>query len=249
MRQPFLAGENSSCRIDAISGVAAAANDLMGSGCVQFGMGSRREMKTSVTRTILAIVLFCAPGFAHAAPITWGPDSYDPSSDVYFDADGAACTPASLSATCSSLTYSHDLTAYGFVPGASSSDQLVSAVLEILLRDDESDRPNEGFKFTLEGDLQPGTQDASTTFSFGDFTGSLLTSIQADGVLNVILTRQNGDFIFDQSIFTANGTRGDVTEEGGEVSAAVPEPNTMLLVAGGLAALAIRRRRTQRIRE
>src|SRR5688572_17677210 len=100
MRQPFLRGENSSGRIDASSGVTAAANELMGSGCVQFGMGSRREMKTSITTTtILATVLFCAPGFVHATPITWGPDTYNPSSDVYFNADGAACTPASLSAT------------------------------------------------------------------------------------------------------------------------------------------------------
>jgi hypothetical protein len=208
-------------------------------------------MKTLITTTILAIVLFCAPGFAHATPITWGPDTYNPSSDVYFDADGDACTPASLSATCSSLTYSHDLTAHGFVPGPSSSDQVISAVLELVLRDDESDQPNEAFKFTLEGELQPGTQDASTTFSFGDFSGSLLASIQADGVLNVILTRQNGDFIFDLSRFTANGTRGDETGPGGGFggAAVVPEPNTMLLMAGGLAALAIRRRRTQRIRK
>jgi len=200
-------------------------------------------MKTSVG-TILAIVLFCAPGFAHATPITWGPDTYDPSSDVYFGADGAACTPASLSATCESLTYSHDLTAYGFVPGPSSSDQLIGAVLEILLRDDESDQPNEAFKITLDGSLVPGTEDASTTFSFGDFSGSLLASIQADGVLTVTLMQQNGDFIFDRSIFTANGTR-DITEPGGggQSAAAVPEPNTMLLVAAGLAVLAARRRR------
>ena len=60
-------------------------------------------MKTSVG-TILAIVLFCAPSFAHATPITWGPDPYDSSSDVYFGDGGAACTPASMGATCESLT-------------------------------------------------------------------------------------------------------------------------------------------------
>jgi hypothetical protein len=45
------------------------------------------------------------------------------------------------------------------------------------------------------------------TFSFGDISGSLLASLQDDGLLNVMLSHQHGEFIFDGSIFTANGAR------------------------------------------
>jgi hypothetical protein len=198
-------------------------------------------MKPSV-RTIIAIVLFCAPVFAEAGPITWGPDTYDPVNDIYFDVAGTACTEASLTATCGSLAYDHDLTAHGFVPGVASQDQLLGGVLEILLRDDANDTPHEGFKLTLDGTLLPGVADAATAFSFDDFSGSLLASIQADGMLHVLLTRQNGDFIFDRSTFTANGTRQDIEGPVEPEAAAVPEPATLFLVGGGVIALATRRR-------
>jgi hypothetical protein len=194
----------------------------------------------ALVRTIVAIILLCAPGFAEASPMIWGPDLYDPANDIYFNDEGAACTAISVSASCTSLTYDHDLTAYGFIPGISSGDQLLDAVLEIVLRDDASDAPHEAFKLTLDGALLPGVGDAETAFTFSDFSGSLLAAIQADGILHVLLTRQNGDFIFDRSTFTANGIRQD--GGGAEQVAAVPEPGTLFLVAGGVMALAARRR-------
>jgi len=190
---------------------------------------------------IFGFVLFCMPGVTQAGPITWGPDTYDPANDVYFASGGAACTVDNPSATCESLAYAHDLTLYGFVPGASSDDQLTGGLLEILLRDDEGDQPSEGFKIELEGLLQPGTQDGATSFSFSGIAGSLLASLQNDGVLQVILARQHGDFVFDRSTFTANGVRESEISE--PLIPGVPEPGTLALLATGVVGLMTRRRR------
>jgi hypothetical protein len=136
----------------------------------------------------------------------------------------------------------HDLTAYGFVPGASSNDQITGGLLEIFLRDDQNDNPSEGFKIVLENLPQPGTHDAATNFSFGNISGSLLTALQQDGVLNVVLSHQHGDFMFDRSIFTAEGTR---ESESTETESEIPEPATLALLATGAAGLISRRRRTK----
>ena len=198
--------------------------------------------------SFVGIVLLCAASAADANPISWGPDIYNPT-DVYFADGGAACTFDNLSATCESLAYIHDLTAYGFIPGASSDDQISGGLLEILFRDDESDNPSEGFKITLNGLLQPGTKPAAVPFSFNDISGSLLASLQDDGLLNVTLAHQHGDFIFDRSTFTANGTRESEspnTEPEGQPTTAVPEPASVALLSAGFLGLMVRRRTRKR---
>jgi hypothetical protein len=196
-------------------------------------------IKNSVSG-ILAIVLFYAASVAHASPITWGPDVYDPTNDIYFADGGAVCTASILSTACESLAYTHDLTAYGFVPGPSSNDQIYGGVLDIVFRDDENDRPSEGLKITLNGFLQPGTHDASVPFSFGGISGSLLASLQEDGLLQVIVARQHGDFIFDRSTFTANGTRESDEEE--PPTPSIPEPTSLALLSTGFVGLMMRKR-------
>ena len=196
---------------------------------------------THLKHTFAALAVIAMPTLAAAGPITWGPDTYDPP-NVYFEADGEACTQDDIEAVCESFGYMHDLTAYGFVPGASSADQLTGGLLELVLRDDDADNPSEGFKIVLEGLLQPGTHNAEVDFSFGGFSAAILTSLQLDGALNVLLKHQHGDFVLDRSTFTAYGTRERV-----EDAADVPEPATMLLWGLGTAWLA-GRRRAQRAR-
>jgi len=198
-------------------------------------------LKNSVSG-IVAIVLFCAASAAHGSPITWGPDVYDPTSDVYFAAGGEVCTASILSTACESLTYTHDLTAYGFVPGASSNDQISGGVLEIVFRDDESDNPSEGFKITLNNLLQPGTHGALVPFAFGSISGALLASLQEDGVLNVLLARQHGDFMFDRSTFVANGAR-ESDEKESPTSPSVPEPTSLALFTVGAVGVIMRGRK------
>ena len=194
---------------------------------------------------IVAIVLFCAASVAEASPITWGPHVYDPANDVYFADGGAVCTVDLLSTACESLVYTHDLTAYGFVPGPSSNDQISGGVLDIVFRDDENDRPSEGFKITLNNFLQPGTYDASMPFSFGGISGSLLASLQEDGLLQVIVARQHGDFIFDRSTFTANGTRESDDEE--PPISTIPEPTSLALFTAGMVGVIMRGRKRSRL--
>src|SRR5688572_4886033 len=202
-------------------------------------------IKNSVSG-IVAIVLFCAASVAEASPITWGPDVYDPANDVYFADGGAVCTVDLLSTACESFVYTHDLTAYGFVPGPSSNDQISGGLLEIVLRDDESDRPSEGFKITLNDLLQAGTHDALVPFSFSGISGALLASLQEDGVLHVLLARQHGDFMFDRSTFMANGTR-ESDEEEPPTPSSVPEPTSLTLFAAGVVGVIMRGRKRSRL--
>lgn len=195
---------------------------------------------------IVAVVLFCAASLADASPITWGPDVYDPTNDVYFAEGGAACTVDFLSTVCESLAYTHDLAPYGFAPGTSSNDQISGGLLEILFRDDQSDRPSEGFKITLNDLLQPGTYDAAVPFSLSGISVGLLASLQEDGLLRIIVARQHGDFVFDRSTFTANGTRESDDDEP-PISSTIPEPTSVALFSAGFVGLLMRRhKRTSR---
>lgn len=198
-------------------------------------------IKNSVS-SIVAVVLFCAVSVAQASPITWGPDVYDPTNDIYLADDGAACTADILSTACESLAYTHDLTAYGFVPGPFSDDQISGGLLDIVFRDDESDRPSEGFKITLNDLLQAGTHGALMPFSFSGISGALLASLQEDGVLHVLLTQQHGDFMFDRSTFTANGTR-ESDEEEPPTPSSVPEPTSLTLLGAGVVGMIMRGRK------
>ena len=202
-------------------------------------------IKNSVSG-IVAIVLFCAASVAQASPITWGPDVYDPTNDIYFADGGAACTADILSTACESLAYTHDLTAYGFVPGASSNDQISGGLLEIVFRDDESDRPSEGFKITLNDLLQAGTHNALVPFSFSGISGELLASLQESGLLHVILARQHGDFMFERSTFIANGTR-ESDEEEPPTPPSIPEPTSLALFTAGVVGVMMRGRKGSRL--
>lgn len=193
----------------------------------------------------LGILLTAAT--ANAGPITWT-HIFDPGSDVYFSADGSACTSASIAASCDSLTYLHDLTTDGFVPGVLSADQITGGSLQIRFFDDANDPGGQAelVKIDLDGLALGGTESGSQTFTMGSFSLAVLTSLQQDGILSVKLRRQTGDFYFDNSILTADGTRQD-SGEGSGTEPTIPEPATMMLFGtGALGFLTRARRRSQR---
>ena len=186
---------------------------------------------------------------AGAGPMTWQ-HIYDANPAVYFTAGGSACTADSVAAACESLTYLHDLTTDGFVPGLLSDDQITGGTLEIAFFDDSQDpgKQAEVVKIDLDGLALPGNESGAQTFTMESFTLAVLTSLQLDGILNVTLRHQAGDFFFDTSTLTADGTRRSQDEPipgGGDI--AVPEPGMLMLFGSGvLGALAKARRRRRR---
>jgi hypothetical protein len=186
------------------------------------------------------VLLMAAP--AHAEAIIWQ-HILDASPDVYFSADGGACTSASIGASCDSLTYLHDLTAAGFVPGLLSADQITGGNLQIRFFDDPNDPGNQAeiLKIDLDGLALGGTEPGSQTFTLGSFSLAVLTSLQQDGILTVMLRHQAGDFYFDQSILTADGTRD--SDEGSGAEPTVPEPGTLMLLGAGAVGFLTRARR------
>jgi hypothetical protein len=195
----------------------------------------------------IAVALAVGLGFASSAqavPISWT-HTYDPT-DVTIRDPGAACTSTvAIVGDCISLSYVHDITTDGFVPGVASGDQITDGIIEFFGRDDD-DAPAEKFKFTLElGMFTSGAVDIDEVFQFSlDLSSgplaTILASLQSDGKLNVTIEQQAGDFIFEQSIFTALGTR-ETTEPLDPI--ATPEPTSMVLLGTGIAALAFRRYR------
>jgi hypothetical protein len=200
-------------------------------------------MKNYTIAVALALGLGLASS-AQAAPISWT-HTYDPT-DVTIRDPGAVCTSTvAIVGDCISLSYVHDITTDGFVPGVASDDQITDGIIEFFGRDDD-DTPAEKFKFTLElGMFTSGAVDIDEVFQFSlDLSSgplaTILASLQSDGKLNVTITQQNGDFIFEKSIFTALGTR-ETTEPLDPI--ATPEPTSMVLLGTGIAALAFRRYR------
>lgn len=120
-----------------------------------------------------------------------------------------------------SYSYQHNIRNEGFVPG---QDLVTSFSLQVFLKDDNDTALESAYvSLPITGGLYNFTYTSNT---FGWTLGGLL-ELNLAGLLDVTITRLWGDFYFDKSILTANGSGGTP----------VPESSTLVLLGCGLLGL------------
>src|SRR5262245_16468366 len=183
-------------------------------------------LKIKILFSVLCLLgtLLIAEG-AKAAPITF--------TDFYADW-------VLLNSTNKTYSYSNTSSDDGFNSG---SDTLNSATLSLVLIDDSIFDGSEVVQLSFDG--------TPTTFGFnilGSGQFDISVGQLTDGILNVVLTQQSGDFYFGGSTLQAQGDRGSVTDPS---AVHAPEPSTLLLLGAGLTGLGLwggRKRLVQRRR-
>ncbi len=179
-------------------------------------------MKT-LTKLLSLVAVLMSANLANAITIT---DTVDPV-DVFMNNDN------------STYSYAHSITGpsdptgpNGFIP---ATDAISAANMTIYLYDN-GDAPTENYKIRLGLDMFSSAlkiYNGSTSTSPYTNTFDVVSYLQSDGLLNVTIKRQAGDFYFGKSIL-------DVTYAPASAEPSpVPEPGTMVLLSAGLLGLTI----------
>lgn len=162
----------------------------------------------------VAAIAAMSTSVANATPYVWS-DTYNPS-DILIGAG-------------QSIGYQHNITdgANGYQPGV---DSVTSAFLTIWLYDDAFlgdswfGDAQESVKFSFDGFSWTSNVDGNSVIA--DVFNFSLGSLLSDGIVNVSLRGQTGDFMFDKSLLTVYGNN--------VASTSVPEPASLALFGLGL---------------
>ena len=200
-------------------------------------------MKMVRTKALLAAAVvsaLCAAAPAGAIPVT---DTVDPTDTLITFGSTPTC-PASFSCTTSALTFVHDITDNGFSVG----DTITGATIDIHLTEQVVTGVNhETFRYDIgtqtfsciSGNCVPNpgvTNNIALVASLAD--------LEADGMISITVRSLSGNFLFADSVLTAEVTSPEVTpQDTSRIDATVPVPSTLLLFGAGLAALGWRFRR------
>lgn len=186
----------------------------------------------NIVKTLLAplaaAVAVCTGAAAHAAVIT---DFIDPAPDV------------TVTST-SSYAFTHDITdgTGGFVVGF---DTINGAFITINLIDNVN-KNNETFVFKIgsNGTSQvfngSNVPNGNSQIPYNITLDASLPDLVVDGKLSVLLTATTGDYIFTNSLLSADVTLGVTQQQ--PSPGQVPEPATALLMAIGMAGFGWRRK-------
>jgi hypothetical protein len=180
--------------------------------------------------TVCAALLMASIGTAQAVPAYW--DDWAGDEGRYIDTDH-------------SYSYTHNITDWGSGNYRPGIDSITSASLSIWLYDDAflgdldlgfikgDSQETVGFRF--DGGSWSSSQNVDGNIIIWDNFDFIVTSLVADGYLNVKIRANRGDFRFGASHLEAWGNKAG--------SRSVPEPMTLSMLGLGLIGLGFAARR------